>query len=131
MKGVKIVKKMLILLSLFILTIPTIAAGDLSLTVRVQDADTDNLIPCRVYIQDKNGKSYFVKSASPQDTAVIYDKQNRANRNSVERHTTVSAHPFTVQLSPGEYKITIERGKEYFTNTQTVTITNKPVDITI
>ncbi len=33
--------------------------------------------------------------------------------NSIERHTTVSAHPFTIDLEPGAYQLVIERGKEY------------------
>ena len=32
---------------------------------------------------------------------------------SVEEHTTVSAHSFRVELLPGEYEIQIERGKEF------------------
>jgi hypothetical protein len=38
----------------------------------------------------------------------------------VERHTTVSAHPFRIDLKPGRYKIQIERGKEYLPMSATI-----------
>jgi hypothetical protein len=47
----------------------------------------------------------------------------------MEMHTTVSAHPFTIELPSGQYTITIERGKEYFPVTKTVTVGTEPVKL--
>jgi hypothetical protein len=43
-------------------------------------------------------------------------------------HTTLSAHPFVIDLPAGRYTVTIERGKEYFPLTQQVKIGDEPVD---
>src|ERR1043166_9592474 len=37
-------------------------------------------------------------------------------------HTTLSAHPFRVELLPGRYTFTIERGKEFFPETREVIV---------
>lgn len=109
------------------------AAGEQTrpLTVTVIDADTQRALPCRVCVQGENGTWYFVRSAAPEGSAVEYRKQNQANANSVEMHTTVSAHPFVVDLPAGAYTLTIERGKEYFGHTQTVVIDAEPVALTV
>lgn len=108
-----------------------LAQGSITLTGEVVDAGTSKAIPCRIYIQADDGTSHFVKSASPEGSAVIYDKQNWSNKQSVERHTTISAHPFTVDLPPGQYTVTVEHGKEYFTSTQKVNLLDKPVKLAI
>ena len=76
-------------------------------------------VPCRLYIQGADAAFYFARSADPEGTAIIYDKQRGT---SVERHTTLSAHPFVVDLPPGRYTFTVERGKEFSVTEQTVTI---------
>jgi hypothetical protein len=50
--------------------------------------------------------------------------------NSVERHTTLSAHPFLVDLPAGDYLFTIERGKEYHTLERKVNVGDQPLEIT-
>ncbi len=79
----------------------------------VIDADTKQPIAARVYLQDNLGNWLFVRSASAQGTAWPYAEAWVPMPNSVDRHTTVSAHPFTIELAPGEYQLVIERGKEY------------------
>ncbi len=79
----------------------------------VVDADTKQPIAARVYLQDSEGNWLFVRSASDQGTAWPYAEAWVPMPQSVERHTTVSAHPFTVDLAPGDYQVVIERGKEY------------------
>jgi hypothetical protein len=37
-------------------------------------------------------------------------------------HTTLSAHPFAIDLRPGTYTVTVERGKEYQPQSQRVTL---------
>jgi hypothetical protein len=79
----------------------------------VVDADTGEAIAARVYLHDSEGNWLFVRSASEQGTAWPYAEAWVPMPQSIERHTTVSAHPFTADLEPGEYQVVIERGKEY------------------
>ncbi|HXJ61699.1 MAG TPA: CehA/McbA family metallohydrolase [Verrucomicrobiae bacterium] len=101
--------------------------------VRVQgeiiDVIIGQILPARLYIQDQLGHSFFAESAGPNGTAVRYDRQNWINARSVERHTTLSAHPFQVELPPGTYTFLAERGKEYLSRPATLTISNEPAHI--
>jgi hypothetical protein len=83
--------------------------------VSVIDADTGEPIPARVYLRNSEGKSLFVESESVKGSALPYQEQWVAMASSVEKHTTVSAHPFQLDLPKGKYVIEIERGKEYVT----------------
>ena len=76
-------------------------------------------VPCRLSIEAADGSFYFARSADPHGTAIVYDKRRGT---SVERHTTLSAHPFVVDLPPGKYTFTAERGKEYAAAIQTITV---------
>ncbi|MFN7875604.1 MAG: CehA/McbA family metallohydrolase [Pirellula sp.] len=91
----------------------------------VVDADTQEPIAARIYLQNVDGDWLFVRSASDHGTAWPYAEEWVPMPESVERHTTISAHPFTVMLAPGEYRITIERGKEYFPLNETLVIPSK------
>ena len=93
---------------------------------QVVDAATNDLLPARVYIQGESGAWHFPKSDG--GTAVEYRKQ-RADNRSVEMHTTVSAHPVSVNLPPGKYAFTIERGKEYHAEMREVTIASQPLEL--
>src|SRR6185295_12472817 len=73
-----------------------------TVTGEIRDDKTRQLIPARVYIQNDAGTWFFPQSASPEGSAVRYQRQNRANTNAVEQHTTLSAHPFHVELVPGD-----------------------------
>jgi hypothetical protein len=107
------------------------ATGQLSqateLIGRVVDATTEQPIPARIYIEDAAGRWWFVQSASPTGSAVPYREEWVPMPGSVERHTTISADPFRVDLPPGDYRLTIERGKEYLPLTEQVTIGDRPV----
>src|SRR5262245_3406180 len=74
---------------------------------RVVDAATNEPLAARVYIRNTSGTWHFATSIG--GTAVRYQKE-RPGSPSVEMHTTVSAHPFSAQLGPGTYLVTIERG---------------------
>ena len=100
-----------------------------AVTGTVVNAETKKPVACRMYIRDRQGKWYFAESASPEGSAVHYSKQNWLNEESVEMHTSLSAHPFTVDLPPGEYEFTVERGKEYFTVTRSVKVGEEPVEL--
>jgi hypothetical protein len=98
---------------------------------QVIDADSGKSIACRIYICDENGKWYFPRSASFNGSAIAYKKQNWANKNSIEMHTTLSADPFTISLPLGRYEITVERGKEYFPQIKSVNISSEPVKLVV
>jgi hypothetical protein len=108
----------------------TAAENTVSLEARVIDADTGRLLPCRVYIRGEDGKWHFPRSVSPEGSALPYKKQSGANSNSVEMHTTLSPHPFAIDLPPGKYTITVEHGKEYFQQARQVTLGSEPLKLT-
>jgi hypothetical protein len=105
------------------------AENGIVLNGEVVDADTGEPVACRIYIQDEKGKWHFPKSTSLAGSAVVYKKQNWANKKSVEFHTTISAHPFTIELPSDRYTITIERGKEYLPLTRKVTLGTEAVNM--
>ncbi len=82
-------------------------------TGRIVDHDNGEPVPARVYVEDSAGQWLYVQSASSEGTALAYREQWVPTPQAVERHTTLSAHPFRVDLQPGRYQIQIERGKEY------------------
>jgi hypothetical protein len=93
----------------------------------IVDAASDELLPARVYVEDSNGKWFFPRSAAVEGSAVEYRKQRQAG--SVEMHTTLSAHPFAVDLPAGKYTVTVERGKEYQTLSRKLTVVDKPLEL--
>lgn len=96
----------------------------------IRDADTGELLPARLYIQSADGaKWFFAKSADAKGSAIVYDKARDAK--SIEKHTTLSAHPFVAELPPGKYTLTVERGKEYLTATKEVEVGTQPLDVKI
>lgn len=111
---------MLVLLSAWLATAPPSSA--VLFTGAILDAITGKPIPARVYVQAGNGEWLFVESASPDGSAFPYKEQWVPMADSIERHTTISAHPFRIELQPGRYDITIERGKEFHPLTRTVVI---------
>ncbi|MCA9213076.1 MAG: carboxypeptidase regulatory-like domain-containing protein [Planctomycetales bacterium] len=89
----------------------------------IVDDATGKPIAARVYVQNANsGEFLFVETDSDDGSALPYREQWVPMENSIERHTTVSAHPFRVDLAPGRYSLIVERGKEYSTFVREVTI---------
>ena len=105
-------------------------AAEVLLRGEVVDADTGTPLPCRLYIQGEQGAWHFPRSAAPEGSAVPYRKQNWTNAGAVEQHTTLSAHPFEIRLAPGRYRLTVERGKEYFPWEHEVVLAKEPVIVT-
>jgi hypothetical protein len=93
------------------------------------DAATKQPVAARLYLQSADGKDYFPTSAGPEGRAVIYQKQNWINKQSVERHTSLTAHPWSISLPPGRYTAVVERGKEYRTHTHEFTVGGEPVSL--
>src|SRR5262245_6159098 len=90
----------------------------------ILDADTGKSLPARVYVRAENGTWYFARSAAKDGTAVEYSKKRGPK--SVEMHTTLSAHPFLLDLPPGKYTVTVEHGKEYLPLSRTLTVGPDP-----
>ena len=102
--------------------VPTTFADEPLVLLRgeVRDAESKQLVPCRLYVNSADGaKWFFPKSADPNGSAIVYD---RARDKSVEKHVTLSAHPFVVELPQGKYVLTAERGKEYLTATKEIEV---------
>jgi len=105
------------------------AVDKTTLLGKIVDLQSGKLLSARLYITSANGQWLTALSADKQGSAVHYHKQR--GKKSVEIHTTLSAHPFVVDLLPGRYTLTAERGKEYFPVTQTIEIGSKPAEITL
>jgi hypothetical protein len=95
---------------------------------RIIDQATGEAVGARLYVRSEKGEWFHVQSAAKDGVAVPYDKSRRETP-AVEIHTTLSAHPFSVELAPGSYVLTVERGKEYRTLEQTMVIGAKPVQV--
>jgi hypothetical protein len=104
-------------------------AAAIAVTGEVIDDSNGRPIPARIYLSDKNGRWYFPSSSSPRGAALRYEKRNWINTNAVEMHTTLSAHPFVVELEPGSYTFTVERGKEYRPFTRRVEVESESLHL--
>ncbi len=100
---------------------------------RIVDADTGELLPARLTIQnEESGSWHHARSISPEGKAVPYDV--RRTIASTEVHTSLSAHPFAAGLPPGSYTLTAERRKEYLPASAQVTIAENienPEEVTL
>ncbi len=109
---------------------PIVCGAELvTLRGRIVDAATCEVIAARLYIQDEAGKFFHANSAASVGSAVDYHVQRSPQ--SIETHTTLSAHPFTADLAPGKYTVTAERGKEYQTASVTVELTTDSAEFEV
>jgi hypothetical protein len=96
--------------------ITRISAADGDKMVRVtgvvQDAATNKLVECRLYIAGADKCWYFPESSDSHEV-VVYKRENYWDKNQVEMHATIAAKPFNVVLPAGNYTVVVERGKEY------------------
>lgn len=88
------------------------APHDIRVTGEVLDRATAAPLACRLYIRGRDGRWHF-PNRSAADGVVRYERPNYWDKSQVEMHATVAAKPFRVDLPPGEYTVTVERGKEY------------------
>jgi hypothetical protein len=114
--------------SLIIMTDVCAGENNVRLAGKVVDSDTGKPLPARIYIRGEDGTWYFPKSADKNGSAVEYRK---TRGESIEMHTTLSAHPFTIHLPAGTYTITVERGKEYHPATRTVIVKEGTQNLTV
>jgi hypothetical protein len=114
-------KQSRVIRAIFAFAVACSIARGVTIEGEILDAATNRPLPARLSIQGADGTWHFAQSATASGTAVRYDRQ-RANTNSVERHTTLSAHPFRVELPPGRYTFTISHGKEFLRETRDVAV---------
>lgn len=98
-------------------------------TGEIIDQRSGRPIPARLYIQSDNGQWFFAQSASTNGSTIRYEKRNWVHTNSAELHVTLSAHPFRVELPPGRYSLTVERGTEYSSLVRQVEVGNDAVQV--
>ena len=103
------------------------AEPGITMTGTVMDASSGRPLPARVYIRSTDGTWFFPKSASPDGSAVQYRRQ--VGTASVEMHTTLSAHPFTLELPPGRFVFSAEHGKEFLPAEQVVEVGKNPAHV--
>ncbi len=103
-----------------------IAQSEVTLHGRITDTETGQLIPARLYIESETEEFHLAQSDG--GSAIPYEKRRQEVK---EVHTSLSAHPFKATLPPGTYHLTVERGKEYLPNTQTITLEGEDTSITI
>jgi hypothetical protein len=104
-------------LSLLLGLISSTATAE-TLRGKVVDARTRAVLPCRLYVQGSDGTWLFARSSDAAGSALKYDVQRGPK--SFEKHVTLSAHPFEVEVPPGKTRISVELGKEYQPLTMTV-----------
>ena len=63
-------------------------------------------------IRGSDGRWHFPKSASSAGSAVRDERRSDSASSAIATSTSLSAHPFRVELLPGRYTFTIEHGKE-------------------
>lgn len=78
----------------------------------VRDSAMNAPIPSRLYIQAEDGTWHFPDFSGGNDV-VRYERENYWDKTQVEKHATLAAKPFRVDLPNGEYTVIVERGKEY------------------
>ena len=100
-----------------------------TITGRLVDEGTGRTVAGRVYLQAADGTWFFPESATAEGSAVRYARTNWLNPQSLEVHTTLSAHPFRVELPAGAYTITVERGKEYRPLIRPLEVGSDPLDL--
>src|SRR5262245_42585933 len=100
-----------------------------TVTGEIVDSASGKLLPARIYIQSDAGRWFFPTSTVSGATAVRYQRQAGKFTNSIEQHTTLSAHPFNLELEPGGHKFTVERGKEFFPLEKRVEVGQEPVRV--
>src|SRR5262245_30160409 len=66
-------------------------------TGEILDRASSKPLPARLYIQSDAGRWFFPTSSVAGGSAVRYQKQAGKSTNSIEQHTTLSAHPFSLE----------------------------------
>ena len=104
-------------------------AAPVTVTGEIVDSSSQQVVPARIYVHNQAGQWFFPVSAATNGSAIRYERQNGANQLALEMHTTLSAHPFKLELEPGNYTFMVERGKEYLPLTNRVQVGSQPMNL--
>lgn len=106
-------------------------AADQRLTLSVTDADSGQPLAARLYLTSESGVPHYFQVAGAGASAVKYEKQNWLDKDSVEFHTTVSAHPCFTTVPSGRYTLIVERGKTYRPVTRAFEVADQDLELKI
>ncbi len=95
----------------------------------IVDEQTGQPIPARLEIRSEKWERFEARSLDPLTPALPYKRQ--VGKSSLEHHVTLGAVPFVVDLLPGKYSLTAERGKEWLSTTREILIADKPMEVTL
>ena len=104
-------------------------AAQVRLTGRVVDEQTGEPLAARLEIRSKKGERFEARSIDPAKPALPYKRQVASA--SLEHHVTLEAVPFVIDLLPGKYLLTAQKGKEWLVATKEISIADKPVEVTL
>ena len=122
----------LLLLSLVWIGAAPTAAQERRLSLAITDADSGQPLAARVYLRNEQHQPFFLQSLSADGAAVKYEvRRGGETSSSFEFHTTVSADPCFVDVPPGRYTLTVERGKTYFPSVQEIEVSDADVVVPI
>jgi hypothetical protein len=112
-----------------LLALTLVASQSSAETIRgkVIDALTKAPLPCRLYVQGSDGNWYFARSMDAAGSALKYSVERSPK--SFEKHVTLSAHPFEVDVPAGKTTIAVELGKEYHPLIKTVMVGKESEEI--
>ncbi|MBM4001494.1 MAG: hypothetical protein FJ297_18495 [Planctomycetes bacterium] len=109
----------------------TTAMAQTPVRLRIVDRATQRPLAARVHLRREDGSWHFFRTADTGGSAVRYEKQNWINAGSVEYHTCLSAHDAVCEVMPGNYVLTVERGKEFFPETLNLVVGGEPLDVAV
>src|SRR6476620_1968221 len=73
----------------------------------VRDDASNKLVACRIYIRAADGTWHFPISDDTH-SVVRYERENYWNHAQVEKHATIAAKPFRIELPTGKYSVFVE-----------------------
>ena len=106
-------------------------AEEKMIRLSIVDSDNKRAIPARIYLNSMDGTPFYFSVAQQGGSAVQYTKQNWVNDQSVEYHTTVSAHPCFAKVPSGNYLLTIESGKSYLGFSHELAVADQDVELVV
>ena len=106
-------------------------ADERLIRLTIVDEDTKRAIPARVYLNSQNGTPFYFSADRPNGSAIKYEKQNWNNKQAVEYHSTVSAHPCVAKVPAGNYLLTVECGKSFRGFTRDIVVSEQDIELEI
>jgi hypothetical protein len=110
---------------------PICCAVERRVSVSIVDADSGEALAARLYLTSESGMPYYFQVEVVGASAVKYEKQNWLDKQSVEYHTTVSAHQCFAEVPTGRYTLIVERGKSYRPVRRSIEVADKDIELKI